>query len=97
MPDLLYERFPKGHYALFTMNRPDRLNAQGAAMREELRMAMDEFANDDEMRAGIVTGAGRAFSAGVWSATAPLSIARRNSSSEAYRPDFHGASSVSHE
>ena len=64
MPDLRYERFPGGHYAVFTMDRPGRLNAQGAAMRQELREALDEFAADPEMRAGIVTGAGRAFSAG---------------------------------
>jgi enoyl-CoA hydratase/carnithine racemase len=64
MPDLRYERFTGGHYAVFTMDRPDRLNAQGAAMRQELREALDEFAADPEMRVGIVTGAGRAFSAG---------------------------------
>ena len=64
MPDLRYERFRGGHYAVFTMDRPDRLNAQGAAMREELREALDEFAADPEMRVGILTGAGRAFSAG---------------------------------
>ena len=64
MPDLTYERFPKGHYALFTMNRPDRLNAQGAVMRQELRSALDEFSGDPEMRVGILTGVGRAFSAG---------------------------------
>ena len=64
MPDLRYERFPNGKYAVFTMDRPDRLNAQGAVMRQELREALDEFAADPEMRVGIVTGAGRAFSAG---------------------------------
>ncbi len=64
MPDLRYERYPEGHYAVFTMDRPDRLNAQGAQMREELRAALAEFSHDPEMRVGIVTGAGRAFSAG---------------------------------
>ena len=64
MPDLRYERFPEGHYAVFTMDRPDRLNAQGAQMRAELREALAEFSHDDEMRVGVVTGAGRAFSAG---------------------------------
>ena len=64
MPDLRYERFPNGHYAVFTMDRPDRLNAQGAAMRQELREALDEFSADPDMRAGILTGAGRSFSAG---------------------------------
>lgn len=64
MPDLKYEKFADGHYAIFTMDRPDRLNAQGLTMRQELREALDEFAADPEMRVGIVTGAGRAFSAG---------------------------------
>ncbi len=64
MPELRYERFPAGHYAVFTMNRPDRLNAQGAVMREELHAALAEFSGDAEMRVGIVTGSGRAFSAG---------------------------------
>jgi len=27
MPDLRYERFRGSHYAVFTMDRPDRLNA----------------------------------------------------------------------
>ena len=64
MPDLRYERFAEGHYAVFTMDRPDRLNAQGVQMRAELREALAEFSHDPEMRVGIVTGAGRAFSAG---------------------------------
>ena len=64
MPDLLYETRPEGHYAIFTMNRPGRLNAQGKLMREELDAALYEFVHDPEMRVGIVTGAGRAFSAG---------------------------------
>ena len=33
-------------------------------MRQELREALDEFSADPDMRAGILTGAGRAFSAG---------------------------------
>ena len=56
MADLRYERFPEGHYAVFTMDRPDRLNAQGAQMRQELRDALAEFAHDPEIRVGIVTG-----------------------------------------
>ena len=64
MPYLLYERHPAGHYATFTMNRPDRLNAQGTVMRQELESVLAEFTNDPEMRVGIVTGAGKAFSAG---------------------------------
>ena len=30
MPDLLYEKFD--HYAVFTMNRPERLNALGGSV-----------------------------------------------------------------
>ena len=64
MPDLRYERFPDSYFAVFTMDRPDRLNAQGGQMREELRLALAEFSHDPEMRVGVVTGVGRAFSAG---------------------------------
>ena len=64
MPDLTYEPYPEKHYAIFRMTRPDRLNAQGAQMREDLDAAMVEFTHDPDMRVGIVTGEGRAFSAG---------------------------------
>ena len=64
MPDMLYEKHLEGHYAIFTMNRPERLNAQGAIMAQDLEAALQDFTNDPEMRVGIVTGAGRAFSAG---------------------------------
>ncbi len=64
MPDLLYEKNAKGHYAIFTMNRPERLNAQGRQMALELEEALRGFNSDAEMRVGIVTGKGRAFSAG---------------------------------
>jgi len=64
MPDLLYDKHPGGHYALFTMNRPERLNALGGAMQQDLEAALLDFTNDPEMRVGVMTGAGRAFSAG---------------------------------
>ena|SRR5579871_3100752 len=47
-----------------TLNRPDKLNAFNAAMQRELIEAFDAADNDDEIRAIIVTGAGRAFCAG---------------------------------
>ncbi len=64
MPDLTYEPYPEKHYAIFRMTRPDRLNAQGTQMREDLDEAILEFTQDPDMRVGIVTGEGRAFSAG---------------------------------
>jgi enoyl-CoA hydratase/carnithine racemase len=62
VPDLLYEK--RENYAVFTMNRPDRLNALGGTMQSELHAALADFTADPAMRCGIVTGTGRAFSAG---------------------------------
>ena len=47
-----------------TLNRPDRLNALSPPMREELIDAFGRASADDQIRAIIVTGAGRAFCAG---------------------------------
>ena len=47
-----------------TLNRPEKLNAFTAVMAHELIDAFDRADADDEVRAIIVTGAGRAFCAG---------------------------------
>jgi len=47
-----------------TLNRPDRMNACTARMYEELIEAFDRADADDDVKAIIVTGAGRAFCAG---------------------------------
>jgi enoyl-CoA hydratase/carnithine racemase len=47
-----------------TLNRPDKLNAFNATMMRELIEAFDAADSDDDIRAIIVTGAGRAFCAG---------------------------------
>jgi enoyl-CoA hydratase/carnithine racemase len=47
-----------------TLNRPDRLNAVNAASIRDLMAAFDQADGDDDVRAVIVTGAGRAFCAG---------------------------------
>ncbi len=52
------------HVLTITLNRPERLNAFTAAMGEELRAAFDQADADDDVRAVIVTGAGRGFCAG---------------------------------
>jgi enoyl-CoA hydratase/carnithine racemase len=50
--------------ATITLNRPDKLNAFTALMRDELIQAFDQVDRDDDVRAVIMTGAGRAFCAG---------------------------------
>ena len=47
-----------------TLNRPDKLNAFNAAMQKEMIDAFDAADRDDNIRAIIVTGAGRGFCAG---------------------------------
>jgi enoyl-CoA hydratase/carnithine racemase len=47
-----------------TLNRPDRLNAFTETMMNELIAAFDASDADDDVRAVIVTGEGRAFCAG---------------------------------
>jgi enoyl-CoA hydratase/carnithine racemase len=50
--------------ALLTLNRPEKLNAFNPLMNRELIAAFDLTDGDDDVRAVIVTGAGRGFCAG---------------------------------
>ncbi|MBU1156577.1 MAG: enoyl-CoA hydratase/isomerase family protein [Proteobacteria bacterium] len=61
-PVLLVE--DHGPVRLFTLNRPDRLNALTQEMMAVMRGALEEAAADDKVGAVVLTGAGRAFSAG---------------------------------
>lgn len=54
-----------GNVATITMNRPEALNAITPTMLAELNEAFDRVANDGAVHAVVLTGAGRAFSAGV--------------------------------
>ncbi|MBS3961105.1 MAG: crotonase/enoyl-CoA hydratase family protein [Sandarakinorhabdus sp.] len=53
-----------GGVATLTLNRPDKLNAFTGTMMQEIIAAFDETDARDDVRAVIVTGAGRAFCAG---------------------------------
>jgi len=60
--DLIYEvREP---LAQITLNRPDALNALSHRLVDELEAALNEAEADDRVRVVILSGAGRAFSAG---------------------------------
>src|SRR5450432_113984 len=59
---ILYET--RGPVAIITLNRPERLNAIGAAVREEVHAAIQEAHHDDTVRAAIITGAGKGFCSG---------------------------------
>src|SRR5579864_2787474 len=60
---LLFERFDPG-ILLITINRPDVLNATNRRLHWELSRVWLDVAEDDQTNVVIITGAGRAFSAG---------------------------------
>jgi enoyl-CoA hydratase/carnithine racemase len=53
-----------GPVGIVTLNRPDRLNSWDWLMSAEMNHAFGEFDRDDDVRAIVLTGAGRAFCAG---------------------------------
>lgn len=54
----------RGRVAILTLNRPESLNAFTSGLRESLLSALNEVNADESVRAVVLTGAGRAFSAG---------------------------------
>ena len=59
---LICER--KGPICYLTLNRPEKLNALNADLLSEFRESLSAIEGDPEVRVVILTGAGRAFSAG---------------------------------
>jgi enoyl-CoA hydratase/carnithine racemase len=58
-----YEK--EGRVAIFTINRPEAMNALNVEVAQELHQAMADFRDDPELWVGIITGAGeRAFCGG---------------------------------
>ena len=51
--------------ATITLNRPEKMNTWNTALAADLSAALTEARDDDAVRAIIVTGAGRAFCAGL--------------------------------
>ncbi|MDT7862068.1 MAG: enoyl-CoA hydratase-related protein [Saccharolobus sp.] len=54
----------KENIGIIRLNRPDKLNAINLQMVEELVKALDELENNNDVKIVIITGNGRAFSAG---------------------------------
>jgi 2-(1,2-epoxy-1,2-dihydrophenyl)acetyl-CoA isomerase len=65
-PTILYEERPAGSakLALITLNRPAALNSFIPAMHEALRAALAQASANADVRACVITGAGRGFCAG---------------------------------
>jgi len=74
---IVYEK--NGPVATITLNRPQTINALNPQMVAEMHQALDESDADAEVRAIILTGAGRGFSAG-------FDIARRADGSSSLEP-----------
>jgi enoyl-CoA hydratase len=55
----------RGRTLLITLNRPDARNAVNAALAQGVAAALEELDNDDELAVGVLTGAGKGFSAGM--------------------------------
>ena len=53
-----------GHVAVISLNRPDSLNAFTSGLCEGLLPALEKARDDESVRAVVLTGEGRAFSAG---------------------------------
>jgi len=76
------------HVATVTLNRPDALNAMHTPLRLEIMRALDLADQDDDVRAVIVTGAGKAFCAGAdLSKGTSIFDKNRDPSKSAMRPD----------
>lgn len=61
---IVVQRNPAG-FATLTLNRPDKLNTLSMRMRQEIDAAIDALEADPQVRVLILTGTGRAFTAGL--------------------------------
>jgi len=52
------------HVAIITLNRPDKLNSFNQEMAMDVQAAIDHCMDNDDVRAVLLTGAGRGFCAG---------------------------------
>jgi len=62
MPDTIFEE--KDDLAVITLNRPEKLNSVTMSQLEELVVRLNEYEQDDSIRAIIITATGRGFCTG---------------------------------
>jgi len=55
----------RGRVLLITLNRPEARNAVNAALAQGVAAALEELDGDDDLRVGVITGAGKGFCAGM--------------------------------
>lgn len=89
-PAVVVQRLP-GHVALVTLNRPEVRNAINGALTRALDAAVTETENDPDVRAVVLTGAGRDFCAG-----ADLKAVSAGEDSNALRTDRGGFAGFEH-
>src|SRR5260221_11802125 len=65
MSSLVLLEKPRPHVAQITLNSPDRLNAMSFALVEALYGALEQVGKDNDAWVLVLTGAGRAFCAGL--------------------------------
>jgi enoyl-CoA hydratase len=61
--EVLYQ--PHGRFAYLTLNRPERLNALSTRTFQHLSKTLTQLEADNEVRVGVIRGAGRALCAGM--------------------------------
>ncbi len=63
-PRILLDKDHEQHIARLTLNNPERKNCYDPQMRRAMREAMDDVANDDDIKVLLLRGAGSVFCTG---------------------------------
>ncbi|MFN0148649.1 MAG: enoyl-CoA hydratase/isomerase family protein [Dehalococcoidia bacterium] len=85
-----FEYRVEGNIGVMTFNRPEKLNAITYEMLAQIEQSLKEAVADDRVRSIVLTGTGRAFSAGTdlqQLQSQPPTTARGESYASAYNPD----------